>query len=209
MPRALHDLAGNNTKVIAIGTDIPKKEQVDQAFAQISRDIGKPLDILILNEGLFSGVRPLGIETVDEWQAVFDVNVIGPYLVSTAFIAKAAPDSTIIDISTGGVHLDPFPGFSSYAATKLVGSKIMQYVQQENPGLHVVELHPGQVLRILKMASELAGDVVVWAASKEARFLKGKFVLVNWDAEELKASAKEIESTRVLTLGLEGFNALT
>ncbi|XMA18939.1 hypothetical protein WAI453_011730 [Rhynchosporium graminicola] len=59
------------------------------------------------------------------------------------------------------------------------------------------------------MIAELAGDVVVWAASKEARFLKGKFVLVNWDAEELKASAKEIESTRVLTLGLEGFNALT
>ncbi|XMA18938.1 hypothetical protein WAI453_011729 [Rhynchosporium graminicola] len=159
MPRALHDLAGNNTKVIAIGTDIPKKEQVDQAFAQISRDIGKPLDILILNEGLFSGVRPLGIETVDEWQAVFDVNVIGPYLVSTAFIAKAAPDSTIIDISTGGVHLDPFPGFSSYAATKLVGSKIMQYVQQENPGLHVVELHPGQV-RMTDMAAKATGPEI-------------------------------------------------
>ncbi len=47
----------------------------------------------------------------------------------------------------------------------------------------------------------------MWAASAEAKFLKGKFVWVNWDVEELKARSKEIESTPLLTLGLEGFSA--
>ncbi|PVH86378.1 NAD(P)-binding protein [Cadophora sp. DSE1049] len=217
---AVHELVGNKTKVHTISTDVSNKEQVEKAFAQIRTEIGKPLDVLILNAGFYSGVRPLGTETVDEWQTVFNINILGPYLVSTAFIAAAAPNATVINISSAIAHLDPFPGFASYAATKLAGSKIMQYVQQENPEMHVVDVHPGQV-RETEMAgkatgeryegvshiddAELAGDFVLWATSKEARFLKGKFAWVNWDIEELKAAAKEIESPRVLTLGLGGF----
>jgi len=30
--------------------------------------------------------------------------------------------------------------------------------------------------------ADLAGNFVVWVASPEAKFLKGKFVWVNWDA---------------------------
>ncbi|KAH7390110.1 hypothetical protein BKA64DRAFT_757152 [Cadophora sp. MPI-SDFR-AT-0126] len=218
--RAVDILVGDKTTVHTISTDVANKEQVNRAFAQIRTEIGKGFDVLILNAGFYSGVRPLGTETVDEWQTVFNINILGPYLVSTAFISAAVPNATIINISSAIAHLDPFPGFASYAATKLAGSKIMQYVQQENPEMHVVDVHPGQV-RETDMSSkatgeryegvshiddaELAGDFVVWAASKEARFLKGKLAWVNWDVEDLKAAAKEIESTRVLTLGLDGF----
>ncbi|KAL2062116.1 hypothetical protein VTL71DRAFT_6382 [Oculimacula yallundae] len=216
----IYELVGSRTRVIAIGTDVSKKDQVDRAFSQIKREIGKSLDVLILNAGYFNGIRPIGTETVEEWQSVFDVNVLGLYLLSTAFVAAAAPDSTIVNISTGIAHLDPFPGFVSYAATKLAGSQILKYFQEENPRFHVVDVHPGQV-RETEMAAkatspqyegeahvddaELSGDFIVWTISKEARFLKGKFVWVNWDVEELKANAMEIETTRVLTLGLEGF----
>ena len=44
------------------------------------------------------------------------------------------------------------------------------------------------------MLAELAGEFIVWAASKEARFLKGKFAWVNWDVEELKAAANDIDA---------------
>jgi hypothetical protein len=44
----------------------------------------------------------------------------------------------------------------------------------------------------------------VWLASTEARFLKDKFVWVNWDVDELKAKAKEIQESRVLTVHLSG-----
>jgi len=43
----------------------------------------------------------------------------------------------------------------------------------------------------------------VWLSSKEASFLKGKFVWVNWDVEELKAKAKEIEASTSFNIGLE------
>jgi hypothetical protein len=52
--------------------------------------------------------------------------------------------------------------------------------------------------------AQLAGDFTVWALSNEAKFLKGKFVWVNWDVDELKANAEKIQGSSLLTLGLEG-----
>ncbi|KAL5325177.1 hypothetical protein ACEPPN_006300 [Leptodophora sp. 'Broadleaf-Isolate-01'] len=127
------------------------------SFRPTSTEIGKLLDVLILNAGYYNGIQPLGTETVDEWQTVFNTNVLGPYLVYMAFIAKAASDSTIVNISSGIVHLHPFAGFSSYAATLLAGTKVMQYMQEEHPGIRVVDLHPGQV-RETGMAAKETGD---------------------------------------------------
>jgi len=44
-------------------------------------------------------------------------------------------------------------------------------------------------------------------ASGEAKFLKRKFVWVNWDVGEMKEKAEEIPSTTLLTLNLEGFSS--
>lgn len=51
----------------------------------------------------------------------------------------------------------------------------------------------------------LPGGFSVWLASPEARFLNGKFVWANWDVDELKARAKEIESGSLLSIGLVGW----
>jgi hypothetical protein len=45
----------------------------------------------------------------------------------------------------------------------------------------------------------------VWLASPEARFLKGKYLWANWDVDELKAQAKEIEESGQLSIGLGGW----
>lgn len=45
----------------------------------------------------------------------------------------------------------------------------------------------------------------VWLASPEAHFLKGKFLWTNWDVDELKARAKEIEASTQLSIGLVGW----
>lgn len=51
----------------------------------------------------------------------------------------------------------------------------------------------------------LPGSFNLWLASPEARFLKGKYLWANWDVDELKARAKEIESSAQLTLTLVGW----
>ncbi len=52
--------------------------------------------------------------------------------------------------------------------------------------------------------ASLPSDFVVWVASPEGDFLKGKNVWTNWDVDELKAGASKIQSTPVLTNGLLG-----
>ena len=51
----------------------------------------------------------------------------------------------------------------------------------------------------------LPASFSVWLASPEARFLKGKFLWANWDVDELKAKAKEIEESNLLSIGLSGW----
>ena len=53
-------------------------------------------------------------------------------------------------------------------------------------------------------AAELPGQFCVWLASPEAKFLRGKFVWVNWDVDELKERAEEITNSRLLTTLLDG-----
>jgi hypothetical protein len=45
----------------------------------------------------------------------------------------------------------------------------------------------------------------LWLASPEAKFLNRKFLWCNWDVEELKARAKELEEGPELSVGLVGW----
>ena len=51
----------------------------------------------------------------------------------------------------------------------------------------------------------LPGSFNLWLASREARFLRNKFLFANWDVEELKADAKEIESGTKFNYGMVGW----
>ncbi len=50
----------------------------------------------------------------------------------------------------------------------------------------------------------LPGNFTVWLASKEAAFLKNKYVWVNWDVDELIAKKKHIQETKDLEVFLGG-----
>lgn len=45
----------------------------------------------------------------------------------------------------------------------------------------------------------------MWLASPEARFLKGKYLWSNWDVDELKSRAKELEESTQLNIDLVGW----
>lgn len=51
----------------------------------------------------------------------------------------------------------------------------------------------------------LPASFIVWLSSPEARFLKSKFLWSNWDVDELKSQAKEIESSGIFRVGLGGW----
>jgi hypothetical protein len=57
----------------------------------------------------------------------------------------------------------------------------------------------------LTFSASLPAHFSVWLASPEARFLKGKFLWTNWDVDELKAQAKEIEATDKFSVKMVGY----
>jgi hypothetical protein len=45
---------------------------------------------------------------------------------------------------------------------------------------------------------------MVWLASQEAGFMKGKYIFANWDVDELKTRADEISGSTMLEMWPEG-----
>lgn len=60
-------------------------------------------------------------------------------------------------------------------------------------------------MKLTLMLVSLPASFNVWLASPEARFLKGRFLWANWDVDELKAQAKEIQASAQLSIGLVGW----
>jgi len=114
---------------------------------------------------------------------------------------------------------NPAPYQSAYAVSKAAAVVLFDTLQVENSELRVVNLHPGTparddgelqasipsaMLNGLYLAS-LPVDFMVWLASPEATFAKGKYFWVNGDIDEMKARSKEIADSFLLkTTGVVG-----
>jgi NAD(P)-dependent dehydrogenase (short-subunit alcohol dehydrogenase family) len=142
----IHDLVSDKTQVLTVCADSSKKDQVDDAFSRISAEFSeKPIDILVHCAAHFTGLRAFGTETSDELDSTLNVNVKGAYFVGAAFMQKASPDATIINISAATVHVQPFPKMASYNAAKSAAIQIFRSAQAEHPGMHLVHVQPGQI----------------------------------------------------------------
>jgi hypothetical protein len=53
----------------------------------------------------------------------------------------------------------------------------------------------------------LPGCFHAWLCSSEADFLKGRYVWVNWDVDELKADAAKIAESSFFTITLDGWSS--
>ncbi|KAJ5899666.1 hypothetical protein N7495_004410 [Penicillium taxi] len=202
-------------KVLTLVADISSEDDVSRAFKTIKTTVGSP-DVLVSNAAYFAGASPMLEESMEQFVSAVDINIKGSFFVLRAFMSVASSSPTIINITSAIAHMPSafFPGFSAYASTKIASLRIFDYAQSENPDLHVVHIHPGQVMTSMskKLGREISIDTVdlpadfsVWAASPEAKFLKGKVVWANWDVDELKARAEEIASSSLFTVAIEGW----
>ncbi|OQU93743.1 hypothetical protein CLAIMM_00222, partial [Cladophialophora immunda] len=107
---------------------------------------------------------------------------------------------------------------SAYSSSKLGALKVFEFVQSENPDMHVVNVQPGVILSDINVkhgamapmdTPDLPASFAVWACSPEAKFLKNKFVWANWDADEMRAKADEIANSPAFTMGLMGWPVLS
>ena len=200
-------------KIVYHLADISNETAIQSAMSKAHDQFGK-LHILVSNAGYLAPRSPTLSANMADWWKSFEINVLGTFNTARAFMSHAVADgASFINISAGFVHSPAHFPLSSYACSKLAAAKLVEYIQAENLGLHTVNVHPGVVESdTLKTAglpgmddAQLSGDFAVWATSKEGGFLKGKFVWVNWDVDELKQQAERIQSTSLLSLGLDGW----
>ena len=73
--RVAEDISDSGGKAIAVDLDVTDPEQVDRMLEVVAEHLG-PVDILINNAGVCYH-RPAAEVPLEEWNAVFDVNVHG------------------------------------------------------------------------------------------------------------------------------------
>ncbi|KAI9649432.1 hypothetical protein NHQ30_002008 [Ciborinia camelliae] len=209
-----------NVEVLAIPADITKKSEVDAAFAKV---VGKGKDdgaihVLVSNAATLGPIVSIRDADGDEFLGAMHQNLKGTLYIAQAFLKYASTDAVVINNSSFAAYLNAIPGMNSLGIAKLGIFRLWDCLVYENPEISVFHVQPGVVDTAMSQQAggplkavgheddvSLAASFIVWLASPEARFLKGKFVWANWDVDELKARAKEIEKSPELSIGLVGW----
>ncbi|KAH7126134.1 hypothetical protein EDB81DRAFT_872267 [Dactylonectria macrodidyma] len=206
---------GHSTKVIVETGDVTKSDSIGATLNTIVTQVGK-IDIFASNAGILPEEAPVYGYSEAQLRRAFEVNFMGTFNSLQAFLPLAAPGAKLFNTGSGIGHWVPrpeVPGVFSYAATKAAALKMLDYFASENPDIHVVSIHPGIIateinpnITVGADEVELPAEFLVWLASEEAKFLKGKFVWANWDAQELIARAEEIQNSMLFRVNLNGLD---
>ncbi|KAF2160313.1 hypothetical protein M409DRAFT_29167 [Zasmidium cellare ATCC 36951] len=203
--KAKTEAAFPKTKVDYYVGDVVNEADVKAATAGVGK-----WDVLVLNAGYLSKREAIAKADFGEWWRGFEVNLKGTFLVLQAFTPTAKEGAAVIGMSSGVVTFssEMAQTASSYAASKIALNKVMEVFAAEHPQLNVKVFHPGVIETEMLAKSELSGlpiddislpaDFAVWFASKEADFIKGRFVSCNWDVDELKKKAAQFEQNPLL-----------
>ncbi|KAH7310732.1 hypothetical protein B0I35DRAFT_489514 [Stachybotrys elegans] len=205
------EAVGSKTRVICEAADIRKRLSLDKALDSIVAQVGK-IDIFVANAATqvtFGSVNGYDEET---FRAYMDLNIMGAFNSIQSFLRVSAPGAKLFNVSSGLGHIAAVPGMAAYSISKAAIIKLFDYVAAEMPDLHVVSIQPGVIATEMSKDAgfpaqddvELPGHFLVWLASPEAAFLKGKFVWANWDAEELISRSSEIQNPNAIKVLLGG-----
>ncbi|KAB8269090.1 putative NADP(+)-dependent dehydrogenase [Aspergillus minisclerotigenes] len=190
----------------------------EAGVGEVAREIGT-WDVLVLSAGYLARPAPIMESSVEDWWQSLETNVKGTIVPAKAFLPTARTARATIITTTAGVVL-PVPrlrGLSAYISSKLAVVKVTEYLAAENPSIFAAALHPGMVEtdmfnktgskadRLPMDTVRLPADFTVWLASNEASFLNGRQVWANWDVDQLKEKAEEIQIGGLLTSGVYGW----
>ncbi|KAL8709247.1 MAG: hypothetical protein Q9220_005990 [cf. Caloplaca sp. 1 TL-2023] len=202
------------TSVSAHAADVADEQSMLKAATEIGG-----WDVLIINAGLMNRETTIMKDKIGDWWRVFEAspkpnqttNVKGAVVTAQAFLPHHKPGAAMIGINAAMINLpasSPFAtGSSSYIASKIAQVKVMEHIAAEHPDVFVASVHPGVVDTNMVQGINLGetldkawydnvhlpADYMVWITSREGKFLRDKWVSVNWDVDELKTKAKEIQ----------------
>ncbi|MGW3894741.1 SDR family oxidoreductase [Micromonospora profundi] len=131
----------------AVTCDVTSDESVAGLAEAAARAPG-PVTLLVNNAGGARGLDPVESGSIDDWQWMYDVNVLGTLRVTQALLPalEASGSGTIVVVSsTAGLTV--YEGGGGYTAAKHAQTAIAGTLRLELCGrpLRVIEIDPGMV----------------------------------------------------------------
>jgi len=133
------------------GRAVPLDLSRPSAFAQLADRLGREcgrLDLLVHNAGLFPRT-PIGLVTPASWDAVFAVNVRGPFLLTQALLPllrKSPGGAGILFLGDANAG-ELWPGYLPYCLSKVAVERLAAGLRTAlSPGVRVGVVRPGFVL---------------------------------------------------------------
>lgn len=134
-------------RATAVACDVTSDESV-AALAEAGQAAPGPVTLLVNNAGGARGLDPVESGSVDDWQWMYDVNVLGTLRVTQALLPalEASGAGTIVVVSsTAGFTV--YEGGGGYTAAKHAQTAIAGTLRLELSGrpVRVIEIDPGMV----------------------------------------------------------------
>ena len=132
--------------ILPVVADVSRANDVARAVTVVRDGLG-PVDILVNNAGVFLH-KPIVETTPDEWRRVFDVNVLGPLLLTREILPRMLQRGSgrIINVCSTASHRG-YPNQSAYVASKhaLLGFTKVLASETHGTGVRVHAISSGGV----------------------------------------------------------------
>jgi len=200
------------TDVVALTADVTSEDAIVELYSKSKARFGI-IDVLICNAGVFNGGEKdfpiIGTMDPKRWWFDLEVNVRGPYLMIHHFIKQfngAEPTGTVIVLTSVAAGFLA-PGFSAYSISKLVDLRLVEYLDVEQPGIRAFAVHPGFVPTQMELDAfsaytidppELTGGLSLYLSTPRADHLRGRYISVNWDVNDMEKHKEEITEKGLL-----------
>ncbi|XEU97586.1 hypothetical protein FSHL1_002872 [Fusarium sambucinum] len=138
------EAATRDRKVLYEIADIAIPAQANKAFANIAEQVGK-IDILIDNAGVICPPDAIADAPFSHINKVIESNILTTFNATQVFLPYMSSEPILINITACLIHIEPMPSMELFAAAEAAQSLVVDYIEVENPQLHVVHLHPGMV----------------------------------------------------------------
>lgn len=135
------------TKVTTLSFDVREKDAVKKAIDSLSGPWSQ-IDVLINNAGNAHGLDPIQSGSVDDWDAMMDINVKGLLYVSREVIPPMTKRKAGHIINIGSVAgKEVYTNGNVYCASKFAVDALTKGMRMDlNPfGIKITSIHPGLV----------------------------------------------------------------
>lgn len=185
--------------------DVSDEASVMDFVQTTVEDLGPP-SILVNNAGILTGT-PLTLQSVGEWDRVMAVNLRGPFLMAKHVAPHMRPENEPAIVNIGSIEaISGNPNHSAYMASKagVHGLTVSMSIDLGPLGIRANAIAPGWINTDINrvyteslpdqdlVARQLAdlhpvgrigdpsdiGDVAVWLASAQSRFVTGQIIRV-------------------------------